>query len=70
MTWLSKEMVWLPGETTASRLKTMRSLPGSVEMVGLTVLLKFSTRRGCGADSSWKLGRMPTSPMNKRRALS
>src|ERR1700674_3451166 len=70
MTLLSKEMDWLPGETTGSRLKTMRSLPGSVEIVGFTGALKLTARRGGVFVSSWKLIWMPTSPTNKRRALS
>src|ERR1035441_5087715 len=47
MTLLSKEIDWLPGETTASRLKTIRSLPGSVEIVGFTGALKGFDDRGC-----------------------
>src|SRR5271165_1040164 len=70
MILLSKEIVWLPGETTGSRLKSMRRRPGSVEMVGLTGALKFSSRREGGPDSSWKLGWMPVSATKRRRALS
>jgi hypothetical protein len=70
MTLLSKEIDWLPGDTTGSRLKTIRSLPGSVEIVGFTGALKLSASRGGLPASSWKLICMPTSPTNNRRALS
>ena len=70
MTLLAKEIIWLPGDTTGSRLKTIRSLPGSVEIVGFTGALKFSARRGGLLASSWKLIWTPTSPTNNRRELS
>src|SRR5260370_40600428 len=70
MTLLSKEIDWLPGETTGSRLKTIRSLPGSVEIVGFTGPLKFSVSRGGLLASSWKRICIPTSPTNNRRELS
>ena len=49
MTLLSKEIDGLAGETTGSRLKTIRSLPGSVEIVGFTGALKFIASRGGSA---------------------
>ena len=70
MVLLSKERAWLPGGTSGSRVNTMRNLPGSVEIVGLTGALKFSTNLGGLAASSCAWTSVATSPMNSRRAFS
>jgi len=70
MAVLSKVRDMLPGGTTGSRANIIRSFPGSVEMVGFTGAVKFSTKRGGVLESSWAVTWVATSPMNSRRAAS
>jgi hypothetical protein len=70
MVVLSKARDMLAGGMSGSRVKTILSLPGSVEMVGFTGAVKFSTRRGGVLESSCAVTWVAMSPMKSRRAGS
>src|ERR1700675_4131992 len=70
MAELSKVKVCDPGGTSGSRVKTMRSFPGSVAIIGFTGEVKFMTRVGGFVLLTWAVKWTAAFPINNRREVS